>query len=79
MAYKPLNLSVLAYANGFTVWHYHNSDDEITVNYFSDGDDMIRQGDLINANMVDGLYALEAYKEPEDDTLKVRSVKLLGQ
>lgn len=53
MAYNPLNLSVLAYANGFTLWHYKTEDSGEAVgspDYFGVANDMLRVGDMILAN-----------------------------
>ena len=53
MAYNPHNLSVLAYANGFTLWHYITTDDAAevsTAGYFSSAADMLRIGDMIITN-----------------------------
>lgn len=45
------NLSVLAYANNFTLWHYKTTDDSITTaSYFNGAADMMSVGDLIIAN-----------------------------
>lgn len=54
MAYNPKNLSVLAYANGFTLWHYSTADtstDTDTAGYFNSAADMLRVGDMILANV----------------------------
>ncbi|TCS61690.1 hypothetical protein [Varunaivibrio sulfuroxidans] len=53
MAYLSKNLSVLAYANGFTLWHYTTADvstDVDTTGYFNTAADMLRLGDIIMAN-----------------------------
>ncbi len=53
MAYDSQNLSVLAYANGFTLWHYVTPDAATVVDaadYFNDAADMLRVGDMILAN-----------------------------
>lgn len=53
MAYNAKNLSVLAYANGFTLWHYTTTDLATAVDgagYFSGATDMVRVGDMILAN-----------------------------
>jgi hypothetical protein len=53
MAYSPKNLSVLAYANGFTLWHYSTTDDAATTDtagYFNAAAGMLRIGDMILAN-----------------------------
>ena len=54
---KPLppfairNLSVLAYANGFTLWHYKSPEDSMSTitasGYFNDAADMISAGDML--------------------------------
>lgn len=56
MAYDPTGLSALAYANGFTLWHYRTSDaaNEIAEeHYFAEAARMLREGDfiLLNANV----------------------------
>ena len=54
MAYQSKNLSVLAYANGFTLWHYTTTDLAAAVDtagYFDDAADMLRVGDMVMANV----------------------------
>lgn len=54
MAYQSRNLSVLAYANGFTLWHYTTADAAIQVaatGYFNAAADMLRVGDMLIANV----------------------------
>ncbi|MDG4602115.1 MAG: hypothetical protein P9C48_02335 [Defluviicoccus sp.] len=54
MAYDPKRLSVLAYANGFTLWHYLTNDTAAavgTAGYFNTATDMLRSGDMILANV----------------------------
>lgn len=56
MAFKSKDLSVLSYANGFTLWHYRSEEDYITTlpeNYFNDASHMTRVGDIIMCNFVD--------------------------
>lgn len=53
MAYDQKNLSVLAYANGFTLWHYTTTDTSTAVKaaaYFDAAYDMLRKGDMVLAN-----------------------------
>lgn len=53
MAYDPNNLSALAYANGFTLWHYRTADDAgdvDTTGYFNAAANMLRLGDFVIAN-----------------------------
>lgn len=50
MAFQSKDLSVLAYANGFTLWHYASADTAATVTgagYFNPAADMINTGDLM--------------------------------
>ena len=63
MAFTPSDLSVLAYANNFTLWHYVTTDADVTVsNYFDKGADMLRVNDLIIANVdTDGTPATTFY------------------
>lgn len=54
MAYLSKDLSVLAYANGFTLWHYTTPDAAATLDtggYFNPAADMFRPGDMIIANV----------------------------
>lgn len=56
MAYKSSDLSVLAYANNFTLWHYTSIDAVITTAvYFNSAADMLRVNDLIIANFNTGV------------------------
>lgn len=57
MAYDSKSLGVLAYTNGFTLWHYKTTDAAAivdTVGYFNDASDMLRVGDMILANVDTG-------------------------
>ncbi len=57
------DLSVLAYANNFTLWHYTTTDAAVTGGgYFNSGADMMRVGDLIIANLdTDGTPSTKFY------------------
>ncbi len=63
MAYASSDLSVLAYANNFTLWHYTTIDASVTTSsYFDKAVDMIRVNDLIIANIdTDGVPATTFY------------------
>ncbi len=69
MAFQSKDLSVLAYANGFTLWHYTTIDiatDVDTAGYFNTATDMVRVGDMVMANTdtdgtpSSGLYLVNA-------------------
>ena len=52
MAFKPSDLSVLAYANNFTLWHYSTDDAAVTgSDYFNNASDMVRENDLMIASL----------------------------
>lgn len=53
MAYQSKDLSVLAYVNGFTSWHYITADapdDVIAAGYFNGACDLMRNGDMLAIN-----------------------------
>ena len=51
MSFTARELNVLAYANGFTLWHYRTSaDDLLTPGYFDSAQELLREGDQIIAN-----------------------------
>jgi hypothetical protein len=58
MAFAIRNLSVLAYANGFTLWHYKAGRDRLNqvekLNFFADAADMLAEGDLMMVSAADG-------------------------
>ena len=62
MAFAVRNLSVLAYANGFTLWHYKSGKDTLNAissgNYLADAADMLTAGDLIMVTGTDGARIL---------------------
>jgi len=50
MPFDYRNISVLAYANGFTLWHYKTNDTPeavFTEGYFNGGADMFANGDML--------------------------------
>jgi len=58
MAFSVRNLSVLAYANGFTLWHYKAlPEDQAGVGqpgYFNEAGDMLAGGDMMMVSARDG-------------------------
>ena len=58
MAFAIRNLSVLADANGFTLWHYKAGRDELehveAPDFFADAADMLAEGDMMMVSAVDG-------------------------
>lgn len=52
--FQASDLSVLAYANNFTLWHYTTDNLQSTVmeaNYFNSAADMLRKSDLLIVNV----------------------------
>lgn len=58
MACDPHQLSVLSYANGFTLWHYRTNDSQSDIfvkdGYFAPVADMLRVNDAIILNAARG-------------------------
>jgi hypothetical protein len=58
MAFALRNLSVLAYANGFTLWHYKASTDKLIQTakpgYFADAADLLAEGDMVMLSAAEG-------------------------
>lgn len=63
MSLQLADLSVLAYANNFTLWHYKTTDDSVeSSNYFDNAAEMMNVNDLIIANVdTDGTPATVFY------------------
>lgn len=57
------DLSVLAYANNFTLWHYKTIDSAVTgTGYFNGASNTMRIGDLLIANIdTDGTPSTKFY------------------
>lgn len=58
MSFALRNLCVLAYANGFTLWHYKAGPDVLDnvseQGFFADASDMLSAGDMIMISARDG-------------------------
>lgn len=54
MPFKTDDLSVLAFAKDFTLWHYRSHDTAIAEGYFDRADEMLARGDMILANLGQG-------------------------
>ncbi len=58
MAFSMRNLSVLAYANGFTLWHYKSAGDGQALigepGFFDEAGDMLAAGDMMMVSARDG-------------------------
>ena len=62
MTFSMRRLSVLAYANGFTLWHYKVPGDGLhdtsAAGYFDDAADMLAVGDMVMASSSSGARML---------------------
>lgn len=52
MAFQQKNLSVIAYANGFTMWHYKTADqlEELLNGYFDSVSSLMNKNDMLVLN-----------------------------
>lgn len=57
MAFQNKNLSVIAYANGFTLWHYASTTETMTTisasGYFDSVKTLMNNGDIVIINASD--------------------------
>jgi len=62
MAFSVRNLSVLAYANGFTLWHYKAGSDVLEQvggrGFFAAASDMLTAGDIMMISASEGARLL---------------------
>jgi hypothetical protein len=62
MGFMVRNLSVLAYANGFTLWHYKAGQMPLAVagaaDFFSSATDLLSAGDILMLSAADGARIL---------------------
>lgn len=62
MAFAIRNLSVLAYANGFTLWHYRTGKERLEEvgadGFFAEAADMLAAGDIMMVSAADGARIL---------------------
>jgi hypothetical protein len=62
MAFAIRDLSVLAYANGFTLWHYKAGNESLagvtSDDYFADASDMMAAGDMLMISATSGCRML---------------------
>lgn len=58
MCFTLRNLSVLAYANGFTLWHYKAGNDNLAdaanPGYFADAAGLMAEGDMVMLSAAEG-------------------------
>lgn len=62
MAFAIRSLSVLAYANGFTLWHYKAGQDRLDAvsdaGFFDEAADMLAAGDIMMVSATEGARLL---------------------
>ncbi|MGB8275639.1 MAG: hypothetical protein WCF16_10270 [Alphaproteobacteria bacterium] len=69
MAYRPRELNVIGYTNGFTLWHYRaeRAEECLEPGFFDSASDMLCAGDLVLASGPGGaaqLYVAEVVEGP---------------
>lgn len=74
MAFKNKNMSVLAYANGWTLWHYETQDDTMADilkdDYFTPVYTLMNPGDFI-CIVADGQACIKYITEMSSDYVKL--------
>lgn len=71
MAFRTDDISVIAYANGFTLWHYTSEDvmeEVLKPNYFKKFHNTIKRGDIIIINAKDET-SIKVFEKHGDITL----------
>lgn len=76
MSFKNKDMSVIAYANGFTLWHYKTNEDTVkqlidNSKYFAKLYTLINSGDIIIANLKDETAFL-VVDSVGDESVKLR-------
>lgn len=70
MAFAVRNLSVLAYANGFTLWHYKAGKDALgrveRPGFFGEGADLLTGGDMLMVSGAEGARMLAVVPRGEE-------------
>lgn len=75
MGFENKNLSVIAYANGFTLWHYHAKEpiENVLVDgYFNKVSELIENGDIIF--IVHGTNSYARCMHKSDNTIKLKNI-----
>lgn len=70
MPFKSASMSALAYANGFTLWHYRTPDEYVEVidyGYFTPHRSYIRTGDFAMVNCTSRHFTGVFQKNDEDE------------
>lgn len=68
MAFENKNMAVIAYADGFTMWHYKTTDLLIDITkpgYFNDILKISNTGDVVIINAFDGTFIASFVQESE--------------
>lgn len=74
MAFKNRNMSVIAYANGFTLWHYKTMDSikllDEDIHYFAQISTLMKTGDIIIINAGD-ITAMRCVANLKGDVVEI--------
>ncbi len=67
MSFSVRNLSVLAYANGFTLWHYKAGAESLAgvaaAGFFDGAADMMASGDMLMVSAADGARVVAVVRD----------------
>ncbi len=72
MAFQNKNLSVIAYANGFTLWHYSARESLATISatgYFNSIKTLMNVGDIVIINALDNTAIKKINVTPQNVTV----------
>ena len=72
MAFQNKNLNVIAYANGWTMWHYSTDDklEDVLNGYFNPVQDLMNINDMIVLNTAD-MNCMMFVKEKQNKNIKL--------
>jgi len=80
MAFAVRNLSVLAYANGFTLWHYKAGQDGLArverPGFFGAAADLLTGGDMLMVSGADGARMLAIVPRGEDGNGELTTARM---
>lgn len=83
MAFAIRNLSVLAYANGFTLWHYRAGEELLEAvgiqDFFANAADMLAAGDIMMVSATDGarILCVGGPANPNDPGTRCDGIRLV--
>lgn len=79
MAFQNKGLSVIAYANGFTLWHYTHKEDGLSqiceTGYFDTVHSLVNNGDIVMINAAGGQTGMRAMEFNADGRVVLKNLQ----